>query len=292
MGSTRHYLSIAAAVATAAATTLFAVPASAVSTADGPVPVPVPVPVTTVHITKSDHVRMPTRLRSGMREFVIKAAKHSSFQFVRPRVGFGKREAVRDIKQGLDEGNVAALRHLENNTRFLGGVNAGPRHNGHMWRAMRPGRYWALETSGSTAAKRILTVHVRGSRLHTEKFRPSAQVRAVRSIRWAKMPRAIPHQGVLRFANDSRDNHVMVMIKLAPGKTMRDFRRWVNSGTQGRPPLSDQQFFFGVLSPNSRMAGSYSQPRGKYVLLCFWPDADHDGLPHFLMGMYRGVRLT
>lgn len=181
---------------------------------------------------------------------------------------------------------------MERNLRFLGGVNAGPKHTGHMWRIMRPGKLWAFETSAGAAAKRILTVHVGGAPTATSPLRASGTVRAVKSVRWADMPSTLPHQGRVRFTNDSGDNHVMVMIKLAKGKTIADFRRWINSGTQGNPPLTRQQFYFGVLSPGSRMLGTYSQPRERYVLLCFWPDADHHGMPHFLMGMYRGIRLT
>nr|MBA2560690.1 hypothetical protein [Propionibacteriales bacterium] len=157
---------------------------------------------------------------------------------------------------------------------------------------MHRGKVWAIDTTGDAAAKRILTVHVRGRKLPTAPLATSDEVRAVAEIRWARMPRSIPHQGVLRFTNDSTDNHVLVMIKLAKGKTMRDFRRWVNTGARTRPPFSSHEFSFGVLSPNSRMAATYSQPRGRYVVLCFWPDADQHGQPHFLMGMYRGIRLT
>jgi hypothetical protein len=47
----------------------------------------------------------------------------------------------------------------------------------------------------------------------------------------------------------------------------------------------------GVLSPGKSMSFSYRLPRGNYVLMCFWPDADMGGTPHVLMGMYRGLRV-
>jgi hypothetical protein len=27
------------------------------------------------------------------------------------------------------------------------------------------------------------------------------------------------------------------------------------------------------------------------VMLCFWPDASHGGMPHAFMGMIRGIKL-
>lgn len=290
MKEARRPLAVSATLATAAATAVVSAPVVHASTQIGQAPIP----VTRVHITKHDHIRMPTRLRAGMREFVISAAKHSSFQLVKPRAGYTKRMAVRDISAGLIGRNtdVKALRRLENHMRFLGGVNAGPKHTNEMWRAMRPGKVWAVETTGRPTANKILTVHVSDTALPTVPLVASGHVRAVGMTRWAKMPRSIPSSGVLAFQNRSSDNHVMVMIKLAKGKTIRDVRKWVNSGAQGPPPFGKSQFSFGVLSPHSKMAAPYSQPRGKYVLLCFWPDADHGGEPHFLMGMYRGITLT
>lgn len=285
----RRPIALSAAVATAAATAFVVVPSVQANAAAGRLPIP----ISRVYITKNNHIRMATQLRSGMREFVINAAGHSSFQLAKARPGYTKAAATSDIRAGLAQGNDAsALRRFERNLRGLGGVSAGPKHTGHMWRNLKPGTYWALETTGDPTANRILTVHVRGSRLRTTPLASTGGIRAVRSIRWAKMPRSIPHAGILKFTNDSRDNHVLVMIKLAKGKTIRDFRRWVNSGAQSPPPLTGQQFSFGLLSPNSQMAGSYSQPRGKYVLLCFWPDVNRQGRPHFLLGMYRGLRLT
>ena len=39
------------------------------------------------------------------------------------------------------------------------------------------------------------------------------------------------------------------------------------------------------------MAMNYSLPRGDYVLVCFWPDANMGGMPHAFMGMYRGIKV-
>ncbi len=290
MNRTRRPLAVSAAVATAAATAIVIAPSAHASSQVAQAPIP----ITHVYITKHNHVRMPTHLRAGMREFVINAATHSSFQLAKPRPGYTKRMAVRDISAGLAGRNVdvRALRRLEHHMRFLGGVNAGPKHMNQMWRTMHTGKVWAVETTGHASANKILTVHVTGTAMPTVPLVSSGHVRAVGMTRWAKMPRSIPSTGVLAFQNHSTDNHIMVMAKLAKGKTIRDVRKWVNGGAQGPPPFGRGGFSFGGLSPNSQMAATYSQPAGKYAILCFWPDADHGGEPHFLMGMYRGITLT
>ncbi len=249
--------------------------------------------MTRVFITQNSQIRMPSHIPSARREFVVNAAHHSAFQLIKPAPGYSKVQAARDIRAAFQRnGDVRAIRRVERNMRFLGGVSEGPRHTGHLWRVMHSGKMWAVETNADATARRILTVHVGERRVDAAPLQGIPEVRAVRAIRWAHMPRKIPRQGMLTFTNDSSDNHLLVMIKLLPGKSIGDFRRWVNQGAQTRPPLGSHQFSFGVLSPNSTMTGTYSQPQGHYVLLCFWPDADNHGLPHFLMGMYRGVTVT
>lgn len=289
MSFARSSIAVGAAVAIAGSTALITVPASAA-------PLPnaraVPIPITHVYMTKTGHVRMPTQLRTGMREFLVNSGRQGSLQFAKPRPGYTKAEAARDINRGLDHGNTRALKRFENHVRLLGGVSAGPNHTGEMWRVFRPGKYWAVDTKGPAMGSKFLTVHVRGIREKTFPLPPQPTISAIHEISWAKRPRAIPHQGVLRFRNASTDNHLLAMIKLARGKTMADFRRWVNSGASTKPPLNFKHHFsFGAMSPGLKMSATYSQPRGKYVLLCFWPDADHGGMPHFLMGMYRGITL-
>jgi hypothetical protein len=37
---------------------------------------------------------------------------------------------------------------------------------------------------------------------------------------------------------------------------------------------------------------NYRLPRGEYVMLCWWPDAEMGGMPHVFMGMHRAITLT
>jgi hypothetical protein len=46
-----------------------------------------------------------------------------------------------------------------------------------------------------------------------------------------------------------------------------------------------------VISGGKSMTLKYRLPAGRYVMVCFWPDADMGGTPHAFLGMYRGLKV-
>jgi len=46
-----------------------------------------------------------------------------------------------------------------------------------------------------------------------------------------------------------------------------------------------------VISPGHTMVWKYALPKGKYIIMCFWPSKT-DGMPHFSMGMYKLFHLN
>ena len=46
-----------------------------------------------------------------------------------------------------------------------------------------------------------------------------------------------------------------------------------------------------VISSGISMSLPYRLTPGRYVLTCFWPDANEGGKPHALLGMYRGMKV-
>lgn len=247
-----------------------------------------------VFVADNHNVIMSQRLRPGAHKFVIRSGGEAGFQLARPAAGYTKREATRDIQRGVNGGRLPALRRFERNITLLGGMSTAPGDPATMWARLRTGTYWAIDTVGRPLARRILTVRVAGTMLRGG-IAQGAVLRAVNSTKWAARPASIPRQGRLTFRNNSTSNHFVILAKLAPGKTMRDFRRWINQAKQGidAPPPIDfaNELGTGVVSPGAAMTTTYSLPRGNYVLTCFWPDASMGGMPHAFMGMYRGVRL-
>jgi hypothetical protein len=270
--------------------TVAASPAGAASTAQAPGPGAIHVSISATH-----HVTMPTHLRPGGHKFMVRSAGNSGFQLLRATPGYTKAEAARDANRGLNHTHIAALVRFEAHVKLLGGVGSSAQHLGVMWVHLPAGTYWAVDTAPRMVqAQRILTVHVAGQRVQAG-VKGTALVRAIHEHTWAGQ-KMIPHRGRLRFINSSADNHFIVLAKLAQGKTIRDFARWVRQvkhGHQGPPPLDlSAELDSGALSPGHSMALRYQLPPGHYVLTCFWPDAGMGGIPHAFLGMFRGVLLT
>lgn len=244
-----------------------------------------------VRITKYHNVKMPDVMRPGVHRFVVRSTKAAGFQIVRPHAGYTKREAMRDVRVMFERPRV--LKRFERNTELIAGVSSRPGEPGIMWARVPRGSYWALDTNPSRLpARKVDTFRVAGERLHGV-LPGRATLRAVNEVDWAQRPKAIPGSGRLVFRNNSTDNHFLGIAKLSKGKTIADFEEWVEQLMQGnetRPPVRfDVGLDTGVVGPGRAMSLKYDLPPGKYVMVCWWPDADMDNMPHVLMGMYRGL---
>lgn len=88
--------------------------------------------------------------------------------------------------------------------------------------------------------------------------------------------------------NAGTQMHEVQLVRLAPGKTVSDFMKWV-SKPAGPPPASaiggvapftsDTNYFTASLTP------------GNYAFICFVPDAK-DGKPHFTHGMIKEITVS
>jgi hypothetical protein len=247
-----------------------------------------------VFISKAHDIHMTSGMHPGLHRFAVRSGGSSAFQLIQARPGYTKHEAARDVNLAFNKNRIPALRRVERNLTFLGGVSSAPGQRGVMYVNLRPGGYWAVDTNQKTTlARRISSFQVGGAPVagvvHT-----GNRVRAIRETTWAGRPRSINHAGLLRFTNAAKDNHFVDLAQLQKGKTMKDWRRWirqVKSGKNVAPPTTNVQLSSGVQSPGHSFVLRYSLPPGRYVLTCFWPDADMGGEPHAFMGMYRGIRL-
>lgn len=293
-GSRRLVAAVSALGITAAAVLTAATPSSASAP-------PAP-PTVQVFVTQGHVVRMPTRLRPGVHRFVVRSRAAAAFQLVKPRAGYTKREVSHDVNRGFsgsespDPAGLRAIKRFERNVVLIGGVSSRRGHRGVMWADLASGKYWALDTNlRRLVPSKILTLTVGGRRV-AGSIHGTATLRAIHEVDWASRPRSISHAGLLTFRNDSVDNHFVVLARLAKGKTVADFRRFVdkiNHGQDpGKPPILETGGLdSGAVSPGHEMTLRYDLARGRYVLMCFWPDADHGGRPHAFMGMFRGLRL-
>jgi len=249
-----------------------------------------------VFVRRDHTVVMPTEIRPGVSKFVIKSRRAAGFQVVQAAPGYTKREAARDINASFTGDNLKPFRRFEANLTLLGGMPSTRKKPATMSVDLPEGTYWALDTMPRRLrAAKILSFTVEGD---SAGGKLSGQViRATGEHTWGKVTPRIRTQGRLWFQNTSDANHFLEIARLARGKTMKDFRAWVNQVRQGNemaePPLNFRapSLDTGVISGDRSMTLKYRLPAGRYVLLCWWPDADMDGTPHTILGMYRGLKV-
>jgi hypothetical protein len=257
-------------------------------------------PTIKVFVTKHHDVRMTTHMRPGVHRFAVRSGDSAAFQVVQVRRGYTKAELSRDVNAGLnaDQPKLKALKRFERNVTLLGGVPSAPGDRGVLFLNLPRGTYWVADTNAHVQrASKILTVHIGGARLSATMPKASGTVRAIHEATWAPRPKTLPASGMLRFTNASQDNHFVELAKLAPGKTVADFKAWIDKVSKGEnagpPPINQRAKTLdsGVVSPGHSMTMRYSLSHGHYVLLCWWPDAEMGGMPHAFMGMFRGITL-
>ncbi len=96
---------------------------------------------------------------------------------------------------------------------------------------------------------------------------------------------------VIGVMNDAAQQHEVVMVELAPGKTIADMGNWVEKSLMKGPPPGRP--IGGMAGLDKGRAGSFPADLkpGKYGLICFAPDAK-DGKPHFMHGMMKEITVA
>jgi uncharacterized cupredoxin-like copper-binding protein len=96
-----------------------------------------------------------------------------------------------------------------------------------------------------------------------------------------------PH--VLEVRTDAPQPHEVVIVQLAPGKTLNDMMKWVEKPI-GPPPGKPIGGTVG-LTPGRVNTIALNLEPGEYALVCFLPD-HKDGKPHFLHGMMKQITVS
>ena len=89
---------------------------------------------------------------------------------------------------------------------------------------------------------------------------------------------------VIAVQNDASQAHEVVLVQLAPGKTMADVAKWVDVDLmKGAPPGKPIGGMAGIAKGQTASFPADFAP-GNYGFICFAPDAK-DGKPHSVHGM-------
>ena len=84
--------------------------------------------------------------------------------------------------------------------------------------------------------------------------------------------------------NDGPQVHEMVLLKLMPGKSIKDFGEWATTGGMKGPPPAMPIGGAGTMEPGGTSLVSADLTPGDYGYICFVPDSK-DGKPHLMHGM-------
>ena len=97
-------------------------------------------------------------------------------------------------------------------------------------------------------------------------------------------------QNVVRVENTADQPHEVVIFKIPPGKTMKDFQAWLPVSDKQPPPAMPMGGVVG-LSKGLHAYFTTNLDAGDYVLVCFLQDAK-DGKPHFVHGMVQPFKIS
>jgi len=96
---------------------------------------------------------------------------------------------------------------------------------------------------------------------------------------------------VLKVVNDAKQDHEVILVELAPGKTATDVGNWVEKDMmKGPPPGKPIGGMAGIANGRTGTFPIDLKP-GKYGLICFMPDAK-DGKSHFVHGMTKEITVA
>jgi hypothetical protein len=214
---------------------------------------------------------------------VVGVGGEHELQIVRLHHGYTAAQFGRDLGRAF-AGKVRAVRRVDDNTSFRGGASGSPGHPGWFAVDLAAGHYVLLDAEGNAASY----LDVSGK----DATHPAiAHTGYVNALSYGFANGRLPAAGTIRVGNVSDQPHVVELQHVKASTTRRDVARFIKSGAHHNPPWAlPQGDGTGVVSPYRHMMFRYHLPAGKYLMLCYWP-SDDNGMPHYMMGMWKLVHL-
>lgn len=95
-------------------------------------------------------------------------------------------------------------------------------------------------------------------------------------------------QHTFLVTNGAQQPHELVLLRLAPGKTVKDFAVWATTGGMKGPPPALPLGGVAVIDHGDSGVFTADLTPGEYGMICFVPDAK-DGKPHLMHGMMKQI---
>jgi hypothetical protein len=100
-----------------------------------------------------------------------------------------------------------------------------------------------------------------------------------------------PGRHTILVENIAAQPHELVLLRLAPGKTVDDFGKWATTGGMKGPPPAMPLGGVGVIDAGGQGVFTADLTPGDYGLICFVPDAK-DGKLHLMHGMMKQIKVS
>jgi len=100
-----------------------------------------------------------------------------------------------------------------------------------------------------------------------------------------------PGRHTILVENIAAQPHELVLLRLAPGKTVDDFGKWATTGGMKGPPPAMPLGGIGVIDAGGQGVFTADLTPGDYGLICFVPDAK-DGKLHLMHGMVKQLEVS
>lgn len=220
-----------------------------------------------------------TRFRPGVTEFrVTKTAHRGSSLLIVETKDLDRAFKLLGKAFSGEPGSADAMKMFDRLVTIYGGGPEGAR-----WQVKLPqGSYYMLD--GKT--NKLTTFKVKGERRGAKMQRANSTVTTTRDNQFKTSgPLAGKWVG---FANHSREIHFMEANKVARDVTAKDVRDSLKSD-QKPDWFRRGGFFLEVQSPGIETVHFQDVALGRYLLMCWMPSEEQDGVPHAMMGMWHLV---
>jgi hypothetical protein len=116
---------------------------------------------------------------------------------------------------------------------------------------------------------------------------PHVDVEVVEGDHFFDIPATIPRDSVWEVTNRGEQDHEFDLVQLDPGITPEQALERILSSEGEDIPGREVNVLAG-LSPGLTAYVEMSLEPGQYLAVCFYPDVEHDGMPHIMEGMAAG----
>lgn len=232
-----------------------------------------------VKIKSSDHkVSMSDqKFHPGVTEFrVVKTAHKGSSLVILETKDLDRAFQLLGKAFGGGPGSADAMKKFDKAATLYGGGAVGTR-----WQVkLTKGSYYMLDTK----TNKMTTFKLNGDSRNAKFAKPDSEVWATPKNQWQTSgDLAGPW---VSFTNKAHEIHFMEADRVAKSTTAKNVKKGLMSNKQPKW-LRPGGFFFDVQSPGVKTLHHQDVDKGKYLLVCFMPSEEQDGVVHAMMGMWR-----